>query len=227
MSSKTQTEKPATSLSAQPSAKRLVHFQALVTHDRRFESFGASLAGMDEAGRGPLFGPVIAACVILPGDPLFPWMDDSKKLSALRREELYDQIQEHALFVGVGEASPQEIDNHNILNATRMAMERAAGKAPATLCLVDAVSGLKLPFPIRAIIRGDAASYHIAAASVIAKVTRDRRMTALAKQYPQYGLESNMGYGTAVHIKALREFGPMPEHRMTFIQKFLKEETVP
>jgi ribonuclease HII len=211
---------------AKPSAKRMAHFEEILSHDRQFEAFGVSLAGMDEVGRGPLFGPVMAACVILPGEPLFPWMDDSKKLSAARREALYDQIMAHALFVGIGEASPREIDRWNILNATKLAMERAANKAPASLCLVDAVRGLNLSFPIQSIVHGDHTSYHIAAASIIAKVTRDQRMTEFAKEYPQYGLERNMGYGTAVHLKALRELGATPEHRTTFIQKFVKEATV-
>lgn len=208
---------------SKPSAKRMAHFLELVAHDRQFEAFGSSLAGMDEVGRGPLFGPVVTACVILPGEPLFPWMDDSKKLSAARREALYDQIRETALFIGVGEASPQEIDQYNILGATKLAMERAAEKAPASLCLVDAVHGLNVPFPIRSIVHGDATSYHIAAASIVAKVHRDRMMAEYSKQYPQYGLDTNMGYGTAVHMAAIRAYGATPEHRMTFVKKLLQE----
>ena len=209
---------------AKPSAKRLAHFQALVAYDSQFDAFGTSLAGMDEVGRGPLFGSVVTACVIMPREPLFPWMDDSKKLSAARREELYERIHECALFIGVGEATPREIDEYNILNATKLAMERAAEKAPASLCLVDAVRGLHLPFPIHSIIRGDATSYHIAAASIVAKVTRDRAMAEFGKKYPQYGFESNMGYGTAAHIAALRKYGATPEHRRSFIRNFGKEE---
>ena len=206
-----------------PSAKRMAHFQELVEHDSHFEAFGISLAGMDEVGRGPLFGPVVTACVMMPKEPLFPWMDDSKKLSEARREALYDQICCHALFVGVGEASAKEIDEYNILNATRLAMERAAEKAPATLCLVDAVTGLHLPFPTRSIIHGDATSYHIAAASIVAKVTRDRMMKEYGARYPEYGLERNMGYGTAEHMKALREYGLVPEHRRSFLRKIRGE----
>lgn len=206
-----------------PSAKRMAHFLDLVAYDRQFEAFGSSLAGMDEVGRGPLFGPVVTACVIMPKEPLFPWMDDSKKLSAARREVLYDQILETALFVGVGEASPQEIDQCNILGATKLAMERAAERAPASLCLVDAVRGLHLPFPIRSIVRGDATSYNIAAASIVSKVHRDRRMAEYSKQYPQYGFDTNMGYGTATHMAAIRAYGATPEHRMTFVQKLLQE----
>lgn len=206
-----------------PSEKRMLHFQELVAHDRRFEGFGTALAGMDEAGRGPLLGPVVAACVIMPEEPLFPWIDDSKKLSAARREELFAQIHEHAIYVGVGHASAQEIDECNILSATKLAMERAAEKAPAALCLVDAVTGLHLPFRTHGIIHGDAVSYHVAAASIIAKVTRDHLLLELSKRYPEYGLETNMGYGTAAHIEAIGKFGATPEHRRSFMQKFLKE----
>ena len=204
-----------------PSEKRMAHFRELVAYDQAHLGFGTSLAGMDEVGRGPLFGPVVTACVIMPADPLFPWIDDSKKLSPKRREELYDQILEAAVYVGVGEASAREIDEMNILNATRLAMERAAEKAPATLCLVDAVRGLYLPFPVMPIIHGDATSYNVAAASIVAKVTRDRQMKAYAESYPQYGFERNMGYGTAEHIAALKAYGPCPAHRRTFIGKIL------
>lgn len=206
---------------AKPSAKRLAHFQELVAYDSQFESFGVSLAGMDEVGRGPLFGNVVTACVIMPKEPLFEWIDDSKKLSASKREELYDQIMETALYVGIGEATPEEIDTVNILNATKLAMKRAAEKAPASLCVVDAVKGLDLSFPILSVIKGDATSYNVAAASIIAKVTRDRQMIEYGKIYPQYGLERNMGYGTPEHIAALREFGPTPLHRKSFIGNFI------
>lgn len=209
-----------------PSEKRLAHFRELVAFDQTHPGFGASLAGMDEAGRGPLFGPVVAACVIMPEEPLFPWVDDSKKLSPQRREELYGQICEVAVYVGVGEASAREIDELNILNATRLAMERAAEKAPAALCLVDAVRGLYLPFAVKSIIHGDAVSYNVAAASIVAKVTRDRQMKAYAEQYPQYGLDRNMGYGTAEHIAALRAHGAVGEHRRSFIGKFVGEDSV-
>ena len=196
-----------------PSEKRLQHFREMLAYDQAHLGFGTSLAGMDEVGRGPLVGDVVTACVILPAEPVFPWIDDSKKLSAARREEVYAQIMEHALYVGVGRASAREIDEMNILNATRLAMERA----------VDAVRGLNLPFPTISIIHGDATSYHVAAASIVAKVPRDRQMAEYAKQYPQYGFDHNMGYGTAEHIDALRRFGPTPEHRRSFIRKFLEE----
>ena len=206
---------------AKISEKRLQHFREMVDFDARHLGFGTSLAGMDEVGRGPLVGNVVTACVIMPADPLFQWMDDSKKLSQLRREELYDQIMANAIYVGVGEATPEEIDQMNILNATRLAMERAAQDAPATLCIVDAVRGLHLPFPTMPIIRGDATSYNVAAASIVAKVTRDRQMVAYAKEYPEYGFDHNMGYGTAEHIAALKRLGPTPAHRRSFISNFV------
>lgn len=208
---------------SKPSEKRMQHFRDMVGYDQAHLGFGVSLAGMDEVGRGPLVGSVVTACVIMPSDPLFCWIDDSKKLSAQRREELYDQITASAVYVGIGEASAQEIDQMNILNATRLAMERAAQAAPASLCIVDAVRGLHLPFPVMPIIKGDSTSYNVAAASIVAKVTRDRQMQAYAQLYPQYGFEHNMGYGTAEHIGAIRRYGATPEHRRSFITKFLEE----
>lgn len=207
---------------SKPSEKRLAHFREMVAYDQAILGFGTSLAGMDEVGRGPLFGSVVTACVIMPADPLYEWIDDSKKLSAKRREEMYERIMESALYVGIGEASAAEIDSMNILNATRLAMERAAEKAPATLCIVDAVRQLYLPFPTMPIIKGDSTSYNVAAASIVAKVTRDRQMAEYGKLYPQYGLERNMGYGTAEHIAALKQYGATPEHRKTFIGKFIE-----
>ena len=209
---------------AKPSEKRLAHFREMVAHDQALLGFGTSLAGMDEVGRGPLFGNVVTACVIMPADPLHEWIDDSKKLSAKKREEMYDRIMETAIYVGIGQATPEEIDRMNILNATKLAMERAAEKAPATLCVVDAVRDLYLPFPIMPIIKGDFPGYNVAAASIVAKVTRDRQMVEYGKTYPQYGLERNMGYGTAEHIAALRKYGPVPEHRRSFIRNFIQED---
>lgn len=207
-----------------PSEKRLAHFREMVAYDAAHLGFGTSLAGMDEVGRGPLFGSVVTACVIMPAEPLHVWIDDSKKLSPARREEMYERIMETAVYVGIGEASAQEIDRMNILNATKLAMERAAEKAPASLCIVDAVRDLYLPFPIMPIIKGDSTSYNVAAASIVAKVTRDRQMAEYGQLYPQYGLERNMGYGTAEHIAALRRYGATPEHRMSFIGKFIGKE---
>lgn len=204
-----------------PSPKRLAHFQELVAYDSQYEAFGVSLAGMDEVGRGPLCGNVVTACVIMPREPLFEWIDDSKKLSAAKREELYDQIMENAVYVGIGEATPEEIDQVNILNATKLAMTRAAEKAPATLCIVDAVKGLSLPFEVLSVIKGDATSYNVAAASIVAKVTRDRQMARFAEIYPEYGFERNAGYGTPEHIQALKKYGPTPIHRRSFIRNFI------
>ncbi len=206
-----------------PNPRRLARSAALVAHDAAYPAFGTALAGMDEVGRGPLLGPVVAACVILPASPVFTWVDDSKKLSFARREEVYAQIMACALYAGVGEASAEEIDRINILNATRLAMRRAAEAAPAALCLVDALGGLNLPFPTEAIVHGDALSYSIAAASIVAKVTRDRMLIRMAETYPHYGLERNMGYGTAEHIRAIERFGPCAEHRRTFIGKWMTE----
>lgn len=209
---------------ARPSEKRLQHFREMVAYDQALLGFGTSLAGMDEVGRGPLFGNVVTACVIMPADPLYEWIDDSKKLSAKKRDELFEQIMETAVYVGIGQATPEEIDRMNILNATKLAMERAAQKAPATMCIVDAVRDLYLPFPIMPIIKGDSTSYNVAAASIVAKVTRDRQMAEYAKVYPQYGFDRNMGYGTAEHIAALKQYGPTPEHRRTFIRNFIQED---
>ncbi len=204
-----------------PNAKRLARMETLVANDRAYAAFGTALAGMDEAGRGPLLGCVTAGCVVMPAEPLLPWVDDSKKLSALRREQVYEEITQIALYWAVGTASAQEIDEMNILQATKLAMKRAAEQVKAQLCLVDAVTGLDVPFPTQSVIHGDAVSYSIAAASIVAKVTRDRQMARLAQEYPQYGLERNMGYGTKEHIDAIRAYGPCPEHRMSFIGKFI------
>ena len=194
---------------------------AMIAHDQPYWAACARVAGMDEAGRGPLAGDVVAACVIMPSAPTVDWVDDSKKLSALRRDKVYEEILRTALYVGVGRASAQEIDEINILQATMNAMRRAAADAQANIYLIDAVKNLGLEAPEIPIVHGDAVSYSIAAASIVAKVTRDREMLALDQQYPQYGFARHKGYGTAEHIAAIREHGPCPAHRMTFIRKFL------
>ena len=201
--------------------KRRERLNELIQTDLPLWDAGARFAGMDEAGRGPLVGNVVAACVVMPKEPLLLWVDDSKKLSAQRREKLYDEIMQTALFVGVGQASPKEIDEYNILEATKMAMRRAAENAPADVFLIDAVRGLGLPGEERGIIHGDALSYSIAAASIIAKVTRDRQMLELDALYPGYGFAQHKGYGTAQHIAALKEMGPCPAHRRSFIGHFV------
>ena len=194
---------------------------AMIAHDQPYWTACARVAGMDEAGRGPLAGDVVAACVIMPSAPTVDWVDDSKKLSALRRDKVYEEILRTALYVGVGRASAQEIDEINILQATMNAMRRAAADAQANIYLIDAVKNLGLDAPEIPIVHGDAVSYSIAAASIVAKVTRDRELLALDQQYPQYGFARHKGYGTAEHIAAIREHGPCPAHLMTFIRKFL------
>ncbi len=193
----------------------------LTKTDEPLWTMGILFAGMDEAGRGPLAGNVVAACVAMPPKPLLEWVDDSKKLSPARREAVYGLIMETALYVGVGEAAPEEIDAVNILNATKEAMRRAAAGVPATLFLIDALSGLGLRGQERGIVHGDALCYSIAAASIVAKVTRDRQMAALDAQYPGYGFMKHKGYGTPEHIAALRALGPCPVHRKSFIGHFV------
>lgn len=200
---------------------RIERQTALFQHDQTYWAACARVAGMDEAGRGPLAGNVVAACVIMPSDIRIDWVDDSKKLSAVRRDKVYEEILRTALYVGVGRATPREIDEINILQATMNAMRRAAKEANANIYLIDAVKNLGLDAPEVPIIHGDAVSYSIAAASIVAKVTRDRELEELDRMYPQYGFAKHKGYGTPQHIAAIREFGPCPAHRMTFIGKFL------
>ncbi len=201
--------------------KRQQRLMELIKTDEPLWAMGILFAGMDEAGRGPLAGNVVAACVVMPPDPLIEWVDDSKKLSPARREAVYEQIMQTAMYVGVGEATPEEIDRINILNATKEAMRRAASKVPAALFLIDALQGLGLGGEERGIIHGDALSYAIAAASIVAKVTRDRQMDMLDQQYPAYGFLQHKGYGTPMHIAALRAFGPCLAHRRSFIGSFV------
>lgn len=197
------------------------HARDLIAFDAEYRAGGIVLAGMDEVGRGPLAGNVVTACVVMPAEPVIPWIDDSKKLSESRREKVFDEIMSVALYVGIGEVSPGEIDEINILEATRKAMRAAASQVPADVFLIDAVKGLGLNGREVPIIRGDAASYSIAAASIVAKVTRDRQMTALDAEYPEYGFARNKGYGTKEHIDALKRYGPCPMHRRTFIGHFV------
>ena len=180
---------------------------------------GLRIAGIDEVGRGPLAGPVVTACVSIPREHLVLGVDDSKKLSEKRREALYDQLRDAADYCETCFIDPETIDQINILNATKRAME-ACGAGFNGIFLVDAVTGLQLPGEIRSLVHGDALSYMIGAASIIAKVTRDRYMIALDEKYPMYGFARNKGYGTAEHIAALRKYGPCPEHRRSFIKSF-------
>ena len=202
-------------------AKRMERLKVLCGTDGPLWERGIVFAGMDEAGRGPLAGNVVAACVIMPPEPLIEWVDDSKKLSEKRREAVYEEIMKTALFVGVGQASPEEIDRLNILNATKVAMRRAAEGAQAQIYLIDAGKGLGLDGEERPIIHGDAVSYSIAAASIVAKVTRDRQMLEADRLYPQYRFARNKAYGTKEHIEALQQYGPCPLHRRSFITHFV------
>lgn len=200
---------------------RLAHAQMLADHDAQF--VGAVVAGIDEVGRGPLAGNVVTACVVMPPEPVLMWIDDSKKLSEARREKVFQEIMDNAIYVGIGQATPEEIDTINILEATKKAMREAASQVPADIFLIDAVTNLGLKGREVAIIKGDATSYAIAAASIVAKVTRDRQLIKLDKLYPQYGFARNKGYGTAEHIAALKEYGPCPAHRRSFIRNFCHE----
>lgn len=186
----------------------------------------ALICGVDEAGRGPLAGPVVAGAAVLPKDSRILYLNDSKKLSEKRREELFVRIKEEAIVWAVGIVGPERIDEINILQATYEAMRQAIGNLSQTpdLLLCDAVTIPEVKIPQISIIKGDAKSLSIAAASVLAKVTRDHMMEEYGKLYPQYGFGKHKGYGTAAHIQAIREFGPCPIHRRTFIRKFTGED---
>lgn len=193
----------------------------LMSFDQQYRAPGVVLAGMDEVGRGPLAGSVVTACVVMPEEPVIRWIDDSKKLSESRREKVFEEILSTAVYIGIGEVLPEEIDEINILQATRKAMRTAAGKVPADLFLIDAVTNLGLRGKEIPLIKGDASSYSIAAASIVAKVTRDRQMQEADRLYPEYGFARNKGYGTQEHINALKQYGPCPIHRKTFIRNFI------
>ncbi|RKM57089.1 ribonuclease HII [Butyrivibrio sp. X503] len=192
-------------------------------YERENESLGL-LCGIDEVGRGPLAGPVYAAAVILPADSDILYINDSKKLSEKKREELYIEIMNKAVAVGIGHVSNERIDEINILQATYEAMTMAVNELsvkPGAL-LIDAVHIPQLEkYKQISIIKGDAKSISIAAASIIAKVTRDRVMKDYAKEYPEYGFDSNKGYGSADHIAAIKKYGPCPIHRRSFIGNFI------
>ena len=183
----------------------------------------AFICGIDEAGRGPLAGPVVAGAVILPKDCEILYLNDSKKLSAAKREELYDEIMEKAVAAAVGMASPARIDEINILQATYEAMREAISKLAVEpgILLNDAVTIPEMIIPQVPIIKGDAKSVSIAAASILAKVTRDRLMVEYDKVMPEYGFAGHKGYGSKEHIEAIKKYGPTPIHRKTFIKKFI------
>ena len=180
------------------------------------------ICGVDEAGRGPLAGPVCAAAVILPPDLEIPGLNDSKKLTDKRRRELFPIIKEQAIAYGIGLASHEEIDQINILQATYLAMERAIAKLSVKpeLALIDGNRAKDFGIPVQTVIKGDSLSASIAAASVLAKVTRDDLMLEAAAEHPQYQFDVHKGYGTKAHYAALTEHGPSPIHRMTFLKKF-------
>ncbi len=202
--------------------QRKERIAVLSATDRGYWDAGDRFAGIDEAGRGPLAGPVAAGCAVMPPEPLLEWVDDSKKLSARRRELVYRQIMDTALYAAVGTATNAEIDRMGIVEATKLAMRRAAGACGAEIFLVDALRGVGLPGEEIAIIHGDSLSYSIAAASILAKVERDREMQRMDLEHPGYGFARNKGYGTAEHIDRLRRLGPCPIHRMTFIRHLLR-----
>ena len=183
---------------------------------------GLLIAGIDEVGRGPLAGPVVTACVSIPQSRLVPGVDDSKKLTEKRREALYPLLLDAADYAETCFLPPETIDEMGILNATRRAMETCAAGFRG-IFRIDAVDRLHLPGESRSILHGDALSYMIGAASIVAKVARDRYMIALDEKYPMYGFARNKGYGTPEHIAALRKYGPCPEHRRSFIGGILGE----
>ena len=180
-----------------------------------------TLCGVDEAGRGPLAGPVYAAAVILPRGLRIPGLNDSKKLSEKKREQLFDEICEQAESYSIAFATVEEIEERNILGATMLAMNRAVaglGVKP-DLALIDGNRNAGIEMPSRCVVKGDARCADIAAASILAKVSRDRVMLELAKEYPEYHFEQHKGYGTALHYEALRQYGPSPVHRPSFLRK--------
>ena len=194
--------------------------------DGCFEEGYQIICGVDEAGRGPLAGPVCAAAVILPPHVEIPGLNDSKKLSDKRRRELFPVIKEQAVAYGIGIATHEEIDEINILQATYLAMERAMNQLSVKpeLALIDGNRAKDFGLPVRTVVKGDSLSASIAAASVLAKVTRDDMMLEMAETYPGYGFEIHKGYGTKAHYAALTEMGASPIHRMTFLKKFYGEK---
>lgn len=199
--------------------KELQRTEEMKRYEKEYEAYSC-ICGIDEVGRGPLAGPVVAGAVILPKDCSLLYLNDSKKLTEKKREELYDEIMETALSVGIGYNTPARIDEINILQATYEAMREAVGMlSPAPdLLLNDAVTIPGIGIRQVPIIKGDAKSISIAAASIVAKVTRDRLMVKYDKIYPEYGFASNKGYGSAMHMDAIRKYGPTPIHRKSFIK---------
>lgn len=202
--------------------KELLRTEKMKEYERKYASF-SYICGIDEVGRGPLAGPVVAGAVILPRDCRILYLNDSKQLSEKKREELYEVIMENAVSTGLGFVSPERIDEINILQATYEAMRQALGKLEKEpdLLLNDAVTIPGVEIRQVPIIKGDAKSVSIAAASIIAKVTRDRLMVQYDEIYPEYGFASNKGYGAAAHLEALKKYGPTPIHRRSFLKNLL------
>ena len=205
-----------------PETERL---KVLSEYERPFWQQGIAVAGMDEVGRGPLAGPVVAAAVILPPNCLIEGVNDSKKLSKKKLAAVYEEIKKNALAVGVGWVSEKVIDEINILQATKRAFKEAYNALEIKIndVFIDAVNGLDIDAVQHPLIHGDALCYSIAAASIVAKVERDRFMIGIAGKYPQYGFEQNVGYGTKQHIDALKQFGPCEIHRRSFLKNFAGE----
>ena len=205
--------------------KELNRLEEMCRYEKEHEAC-ALICGIDEAGRGPLAGPVVAGAVILPKNSRILYLNDSKKLSEKRREELFVRIQKEALAWSVGIAGPERIDEINILQATYEAMRKAIQGLPQKpdLLLNDAVTISDVEIVQIPIVKGDAKSLSIAAASILAKVTRDHMMMEYDKIYPEYGFGKHKGYGTAAHMEAIRRFGPCPIHRRTFIKKIVGED---
>ena len=202
--------------------KECLRTEKMKEYERKYGEY-SFICGIDEVGRGPLAGPVVAGAVILPKDCDILYLNDSKQLSEKKREELYEIIMEKAVSTGLGFVAPQRIDEINILQATYEAMREAIGKLDPQpdLLLNDAVTIPKVSMKQVPIIKGDAKSISIAAASIIAKVTRDRLMVQYDEVYPEYGFASNKGYGAQVHLDALKKYGPTPIHRKSFIKNLL------
>lgn len=211
----------AKKLTAEEEAKRLDGMY-IIEREKRLEGYNI-ICGTDEAGRGPLAGPVYAAAVILPERLLIPGLNDSKKLSEKRREELFDVITKKALAYSIAAVDEKRIDEINILNASLEAMNIAVGALDIKpdFVLVDGNTTRGLCFPCEAVVKGDAKSASIAAASILAKVSRDRYMMKMAEEYPQYGFEKHKGYGTKAHSEAILKYGPCPIHRRSFLKKLL------
>lgn len=205
--------------------KELVRIEGMRAYEKKYED-AAYICGIDEVGRGPLAGPVVTCAVVLPKDCRILYVNDSKKLSEKKREELYEEIMNRALDVSIGIESPAVIDEINILQATYRAMKKSVEglKHVPDIVLADAVTIPGIACRQEAIIKGDAKSISIAAASIVAKVTRDRMMVEYDRLYPRYDFASNKGYGTEKHIQALKEFGPCPIHRHSFIGSFVSEK---